>query len=191
MNPLSRWLPACAVSAAACFSLPAVWAACPCQSQGVAAMPAGQFEAVGDYPSAPEFDALPAPLPLATMTLPPGMSSAPIGTATPGTNRFGMTPPPGTLGQTYQRRTTLLPDEKHPRLAIVNVHVAENVDVTARGLKSKWNGKYWELESEAPLLPGVPHIYAIKTEKKLPSGEKQVDVRWVRLIMGRVVDLEF
>ena len=28
-----------------------------------------------------------------------------------GANRFGMTPPPGTLGKTYQRRTTLLPDE--------------------------------------------------------------------------------
>jgi hypothetical protein len=122
----------------------------------------------------------------------PVISSEPIGTPIPipGTNRFGMAPPPGTLGKTYQRRTTLLPDEKHPRVGIVNVHVGEDVDVTARGLKSKWNGEYWQLESEAPLIPGIPHIYAIKTERKYPNGQTQVDVRWVRLIMGRVVDLE-
>lgn len=111
---------------------------------------------------------------------------------TPGANRFDVVPPPGTLGQTYRRRSSLIPDDKHPRVAVVEVHLPEDVDVSARGLKSSWTGKVWRLESKEPLLPGLPHIYAIKAEKRNAEGEViSTDVRWVRLIMGRVVDLDF
>ncbi len=107
-------------------------------------------------------------------------------------NRHAVAPPPGTLGRTYQRRSTLMPDDKHPRMAAVDVYLPENVDVSARGLKSTWTGEVWRLESTEPLLPGVPHIYAIKAEKRGPDGKvTETDVRWVRLILGRIVDLEF
>ncbi|MEK6262458.1 MAG: hypothetical protein AABP62_27990 [Planctomycetota bacterium] len=114
-----------------------------------------------------------------------GVISGPVG----GTDRFGVAPPPGTLGQTYQRRTRLIDDEKHPRVGIVEVHLSENYEVTAKGLKVKWTGKVWRLESD-PLLPGIPHIYEIKSEWG-PEGAKQHQIRTVRLIMGRIVDLEF
>lgn len=103
------------------------------------------------------------------------------------TDRFGVAPPPGTLGQTYKRRSSLIDESKHPRVGIVDVYLPESVDVTAQGLKSKWTGKVWRLESDS-LMPGVPHIYEVKAS----WGEgTQPQVRTVRLIMGRVVDLEF
>ena len=54
----------------------------------------------------------------------------------------------------------------------------------------KWTGDVWRLESEHALVPGVPHIYAVKAEWDTPAG-KTTQVRWVRLIMGREADLEF
>jgi len=105
------------------------------------------------------------------------------------TDRFGVAPPPGTLGHTYHRRSRVLEDKKHPRIGVVEVHLSENYDVSARGLKSKWTGKIWELESD-PLLPGVPHIFEVVAEWG-PEGARKREVRTVRLIMGRAVDLEF
>ena len=105
------------------------------------------------------------------------------------TDRFGVAPPPGTLGHTYHRRSKLLDDKKHPRIGIVEVYLSENYDVSAKGLKSKWTGKVWELESD-PLLPGVPHIFEVKAEWG-PEGARKKEVRTIRLVMGRVVDLEF
>jgi len=121
-----------------------------------------------------------------------GNAPQPTAIAAPGTNRYGLTPPPGTLSQTYQRRTTLMPDDKHPRDAMIEVHLPENVDVTARGLKPKWTGEVWQLTTQEPLLPGRPHIYAIRADWRDKSGEiTKTEVRWVRLIMGRVVELDF
>lgn len=105
------------------------------------------------------------------------------------TDRFGFMPPPGTLGHTYHRRSRVLEDKVHPRVGIVDVHLSENYDVSAKGLKSKWTGKHWELVSD-PLLPGVPHIFEIKAEWG-PENARKKEIRTVRLIMGRAVDLEF
>ncbi|WP_040592571.1 hypothetical protein [Schlesneria paludicola] len=124
----------------------------------------------------------------------PGVNGVPLhGDGTPITSvpgvvdRFGIAPPPGTLGQTYKRRSRLLEDTKHPRVGVVEVYLPENVDVTAKGLKSKWTGKVWRLESDS-LIPGIPHIYEIRAS----WGEgTEPQVRTVRLIMGRIVDLEF
>lgn len=100
-------------------------------------------------------------------------------------------PPPGTLGYTYRRRSRLLDKkELHPRAGVVEVRLPEHADVTSGGMKSTWTGEVWRLETEEPLLPGVPHIFAIQavwTE----HGIKQKEVRWIRLIMGRIVDLDF
>lgn len=106
-----------------------------------------------------------------------------------GTDRYGIAPPPGTLGRTYQQRSRLIDDEKHPRMAAVDVYLSENYDVSAKGLKSTWTGKVWHLSTDT-LLPGTPHIYEVKAEWG-PEGAKKKEVRTVRLIMNRVVDLEF
>ena len=124
-------------------------------------------------------------LPPSGQPLPAFDSRAPTGE----TDRFGIGPPPGTLGRTYYRRTKLVDEKKHPRVGVVEVHLSENYDVSAFGLKSKWTGKVWELESE-PLLPGLPHIFEVVAEWG-PEGVRQREVRTIRLVMGRVVDLEF
>lgn len=105
------------------------------------------------------------------------------------TDPYGIAPPRGTLGQTYQRRSRQIDDEKHPRMAAVDVHLSENYDVSAKGLKAKWTGKEWHLSIDT-LLPGIPHIYEVKVEWG-PEGAKQQEIRTIRLIMNRVVDLEF
>lgn len=170
------------------------WSDCNCRSGGVTALsptvdPMYQAMPDGFQTGMPgtSFDLVNPPIS-------GGMPNVPYGSvaAVPGTNRYGMTPPPGTLSQTYQRRTSLIPDDKHPRHAMINVHLPEKVDVTARGLKPKWTGEVWELSTEEPLLPGRPHIYAIRADWRDQSGEiTKTEVRWVRLIMGRVVELDF
>lgn len=150
--------------------------------------------------------ATPVPHDAHTSSPPPGTNLTPtpiVGEYAPGPaassaadrpehNRFGMSPPPGTLGRTYQQRSRIFDDEKHPRMAAVDVYLPEDLDVSGRGMKSVWTGKHWRLEAKEPLLPGVPHIYAIKAERKNPEGEViSTDVRWIRLIPGRVVDLRF
>lgn len=126
------------------------------------------------------------PLPLDPNSPLPPLDPNPYG---PTTDRFGVAPPPGTLGRTYQRRSQLIDEKKHPRVGIVEVHLSENYDVSAKGLKSKWTGQVWQLESD-PLLPGIPHIFDVKAEWG-PEGNKKREVRTVRLIMGRIVDLDF
>lgn len=105
------------------------------------------------------------------------------------TDRFGVAPPPGTLGHTYHRRSRILDDKFHPRIGVVEVHLSENYDVSSKGMKSKWTGKVWELTSD-PLLPGIPHVIEVKAEWG-PVDARRKEIRVVRLIMGRAVDLEF
>lgn len=100
-------------------------------------------------------------------------------------NRFQMIPPPGTLGKTYQQRSRALDESKHPRVGVVELRVPEEYDVSAKGMKAKWTGEVWRLESD-PLIPGNSHIYDIRIEN---GGA--VQWRTVRLIMGRVVDVDF
>lgn len=103
---------------------------------------------------------------------------------------LGSGPPPGNLGRAYKTRSELVPENKHARTGMVRIYLPEDAELSSRGLKSSWNGKYWQLETAEPLLPGVPHIYAIKGTY-LRNGQKVTDVRWARLISGRIVDLDF
>lgn len=151
-----------------------------------APMPDTPAEALGHPPSVPP----PAAGPSEEVVPAPGSGVVVGPKISPGMNRWGVMPPPGTLGRTYQRRSALVPDESHPRVGVVLVHLPEDADVTARGLKVKWTGDVWRLETAQALVPGVPHIYAVKAEWDTPDG-RVTEVRWVRLIMGREVDLEF
>ena len=125
-----------------------------------------------------------------TQQMPMPYSAANPATPLPSAVHWAMLPPPGTLGMTYRLRSALVDDEEHPRHAVVIVKLPEHADVQARGLRVKWTGQEWRLETALPLVPGMPHIYAVKAEWDTPHGRK-VETRWVRLIMGRVVDLEF
>lgn len=162
------------------------------------------------WPAAPNFAAPPvapspadpagSPVMVAPLQVAPGMTmqTAPEagvtvrqGVPVATTNLDGLAPPPGTLGTTYKRRSRLVPDDKHPRTGIVDLwNVPESADISARGLKPRWYNDHWRLESEVPLIPGLPHIYGIQVIKEV-DGQKTTDVKWVRLIMGRIVDLEF
>ena len=163
------------------------------------APPAPKKEFLGDHPGGaplPMMDGSGQPLPGQPLSgqpftgqpLPgsnPSLMSVPFA----GSDGYGMAPPPGTLGQTYKRRSRLIDDEKHPRVGMVDVYLSENYEVTAKGMKVKRLDKVWRLESD-PLWPGIPHIIEVKSEWG-PEGAKQQQVRFVRLIMGRIVDLEF
>lgn len=106
-------------------------------------------------------------------------------------------PPPGTLGQTYLRPTRPIPVDKHPRVSIIDVRSngATQVKVygtnefrtkdAITGFQDRRDGSVWRFESE-PLVPGVPHIYRVDAH----YGET-VQHRYVRLVPGRIVTLDF
>ena len=183
--------PSCQPSAAIRENSSALSGLAPAPTAG---LPGGVTDHASALPS-PESDA-PAPPPA---TPPPSetpepaasVSSQPLGTGlSEGRIREEQSPPPGTLGQTYRRRSALVPDDVHPRTGVVMVDLPEDADVSSRGLTSSWTGEAWRLETAQPLLPGMPHIYAIRAQWDAPEG-RVYETRWVRLIMGRVVDLEF
>ena len=170
-------------------SSPSEWAPPP-----TVELPGGSTDLASALPS-PESDA-PAPPPA---TPPPSetpdqvrlVSSPSRGTdVSEGRNREELSSPPGTLGQTYRRWSALVPDDVHPRTGVVLVDLPEAADVSARGLTVTWTGDAWRLETAQALLPGMPHVYAIRAAWDAPEG-RMYETRWVRLIMGRVVDLEF
>lgn len=117
--------------------------------------------------------------------------------STPGTP---FTPPPGTLGQTYQLRSDPVPGDRHPRAGMVVVHApgATNVLVqdtnnfrtqdTLKGFEDAGHRGTWHFES-IMMLPGQPNIHRIVAIYPAEDGSR-VEVRYVRFIMGRVVYLD-
>ncbi len=106
-------------------------------------------------------------------------------------------PPPGTLGRTYELPTRLAPSDKHPRTAMLNVRVtAEDVIVShtnefreeddVKGFQDEADPTLWHFETK-PLLPGIPHVYKVEAV----NGGVTTDVRYVRLLRGRIIDLTF
>ena len=98
---------------------------------------------------------------------------------------------------TYLRPTRPIPVDKHPRVSIIDVQAngATQVKVYGTneyrtkdgiaGFQDRRNAALWRFESE-PLTPGVPHIYRVDAY----FGES-VQHRYVRLVPGRIVTLEF
>lgn len=176
-------------------------AACACDCQKGRIGHAGAMPGYGGpFAAVPAFDYGPAafppgPAPMHGFGAPPfappmgeGLAQQPVG---PPRLPPMPPPPPGTVGTTYFRRSALLPPNEHPRSAAVDVYnVGAEALVASPGLKAKWLDDRWQLMTEAPLIPGLPHIYAVTVA---PAGGdlRTGEVRYVRLIMGRVVDLEF
>ncbi|MBL8851126.1 MAG: hypothetical protein JNG89_15710 [Planctomycetaceae bacterium] len=107
-------------------------------------------------------------------------------------------PPPGTLGFTYARQSWLIPADRHPRIAMLDVRApagTTNVRVLTTyeyreedeitGFQDPANPCVWHFESK-PLVPGIPQVYRVVADT--PMG---ADARMVRLIRGRRVTLEY
>ena len=107
--------------------------------------------------------------------------------------------PPGTLGRTYYRTSREIPAKKPPRVGMIdvqfnnpdakisvyNTHPFREED-SLEGRKNKKHPNHWIFESK-PLVPGIPHIYRVESQD--PSGA--VQVKYIRLVPGRIVDLQF
>lgn len=116
--------------------------------------------------------------------------------------RSGATPPPGTIGQTFKLPSRPVPVDKHPRVGMLDVKIAgaHNVFVhdmnamrtedTIDGFKDAKVENIWHFESK-PLYPGLDHIYRVQANFKNPDGTERKAEKYVRLIMGRVVELTF
>ena len=106
-------------------------------------------------------------------------------------------PPPGTLGQTYQRPMRPIPVDKHPRIGIIDVRAPGATVIKVHGtnefrtkdgidgFQDRRDAAVWRFESD-PLMPGVPHIYRVVAKYGEVSHE-----RYVRLVPGRIVTLQF
>lgn len=171
----------------------ALEAGCPCNKQGGGTVYSGatltpmpEMGFAGVTPPPQVWPAGPAAGPM-----PPFAGAPPLAVAAaPGVDRFGMSPPPGNLGRTYKVRTRAIDKDLHPRIGVLEVSLPESADVTADGLKTSWNGEKWVLKSEEPMLPGLPQVYTVKA-KFTRDGQTVTKYRWVRLILGRVVELSF
>ena len=106
-------------------------------------------------------------------------------------------PPPGTLGQTYQRAMRPIPVDKHPRISIIDVRAPGATAIKVygtnefrtkdgfTGFQDRKDASVWRFESE-PLTPGVSHIYRVVAK----YGESTQE-RYLRLVPGRIVTLDF
>ncbi len=118
------------------------------------------------------------------MAGPPAVAMVPVA--------FNAAPPPGTLGQTYSRASHPIPDDEHPRSAMLAVRDHNAVKYLRAqnmgGFRMK-NG-IWLFETERPLFPGAEHI--IRVEAREDKNDIQpFKVKFVRLIPGRIVYLDF
>jgi hypothetical protein len=107
-------------------------------------------------------------------------------------------PPPGTLGRTYQLPSRPVPSDTHPRAAMLDIRVpgAEEVVVMdtnefrdedyVEGYRDEKDPSLWHFETKA-LYPGLPHVYRVESRR----GGKAQDVRYVRLIRGRILEVNF
>lgn len=118
-----------------------------------------------------------------------------------GPDRLTAAPPRGTIGRTYSLPSRDIPADKHPRTAmldviapnaisvrLVNVYVHREEDDVDGFEDGRLKG-LWRFET-LPLIPGNPHIYKVifrfSDDPRAPE-----DVRYVRLIPGRIIELTY
>lgn len=158
--------------------LPTVWADSPETGIVPDSAPTPGYRA-SEYPS---------DLPQDSHYSPPAPRNTQI--AKPG---FAVLPPPGTLGQTYLRRSWPIPKDDHPRTAYVQIHAPGFTEIEVEGLVDMEGFQrpdgIWIFKTETPLMPGIAHIYHAKAGYK--QSDQQKVVRTLRLIPGRVVTLDF
>lgn len=172
----------------------ALQADCPCQ-QGAAFAAGAGYGYVDDF-AGPQFGEVGPQTQSGTVTAPTtGMPTYSAGSP--------VTPPPGTLGQTYQLRSDPVPADKHPRAGMIVIHAPGATDVLVQdtnnfrtrdkleGFEDQNHRGTWHFES-IMLLPGQPNIHRVVAIYPTDDGQEgsRVEVRFVRFIMGRVVYLD-
>lgn len=100
--------------------------------------------------------------------------------------------PQGTLGQTYTRVSYPVPLDKHPRTGMLAVKDDAKVPYMTVGVMGglKMKNGIWLFESTRPLDPGVCQIVRVEA-RETPQDITPYATRYVRLIPGRIVFLEF
>ncbi|SFJ48040.1 hypothetical protein [Planctomicrobium piriforme] len=177
-------------------------AGCPCQKGGDSY--GGTLSPIPMSSSPMMMNAMPsavAPLPgIAGYPTVPATGVPGVGPGYSGATATTWQPPPGTIGRTYQMKSRPVPVKMHPRAAIVDVHVPDAKSVRVHdmnvyrtqdyleGFQDHEHPDMWHFTSE-PLIPGLPHIYRIEARFDGPNGER-MEERYVRLIMGRVIEVE-
>jgi len=119
------------------------------------------------------------------------MLSAPVG---PGFYGVGAPEavPSGTLGHTYTRVSHPIPLDKHPRTGMLAVKDNGTVPFLTVGVMGgvKMKNGIWLFESTRPLDPGACQIVRVEA-RQTPQDVEPYASRFVRLIPGRIVYLEF
>jgi hypothetical protein len=100
--------------------------------------------------------------------------------------------PAGTLGQTYTRISHPIPIDKHPRTAMLAVKDNGAVPYLTVGVMGgvKMKNGIWLFESTRPLDPGACQIVRVEA-RQTPQDVEPCATRFVRLIPGRIVYLDF
>jgi len=100
--------------------------------------------------------------------------------------------PPGTLGQTYFRVSHPVPLDKHPRTGMLAVKDNGKVPYLTVGIMGgvKMKNGIWLFESTRPLDPGACQIIRVEA-RETPQDVEPYATRFVRLIPGRIVYLDF
>ncbi|QDT56267.1 hypothetical protein Pan44_43190 [Caulifigura coniformis] len=162
---------------------PIVQAGCNCQQGGGGGM------------------AMPMPVETPHLRPTPGYSNWTPGPMPPTISGPVVSLPPGTLGQTYVRPSAPVPAVKHPRAGMIDVRATGATSVSVQ-----WTHPYRledELEGfvdakdkdvfhfeEKQMLPGVPYIVRIEARYGTEDNPRYEE-RYARLIMGRIVSVDF
>lgn len=120
-----------------------------------------------------------------------GMLREPFGTGSDSGRQLAFVPP-GTLGQTYLRVSHPVPLDKHPRTGMLAVKDNCNVPYLTVGNMGgvKMKNGIWLFESTRPLDPGACQIVRVEA-RETPQDVEPYATRFVRLIPGRIVYLDF
>ena len=114
-----------------------------------------------------------------------------------GAGGFVYSPPPGTLGMTYQRPSWPIPAAKPPRVGMIQIRAAGVSNIVVQdtnefrledaleGGRHPADPTVWYFESK-PLIPGAQRIHRVLIGREDGTTEE----RYVRLIMGRIVTLD-
>ncbi|MBC7966613.1 MAG: hypothetical protein H7Z17_11910 [Fuerstia sp.] len=120
-----------------------------------------------------------------------GMLGPPVENSSIGGGELGIMPS-GTLGQTYTRVSHPVPLDKHPRTGMLAVKDHGTVPILSVGVMGgiKMKNGIWLFESTRPLDPGACQIVRVEA-RQTPQDIEPYATRFVRLIPGRIVYLEF
>lgn len=120
-----------------------------------------------------------------------GVTGSPLAVGVNRSGELGIVPK-GTLGQTYTRVSHPVPLDKHPRTGMLAVKDDGSIKYLTVGIMGgiKMKNGIWLFESTRPLDPGACQIVRVEA-RETPQDIEPYATRFVRLVPGRIVYLEF